>query len=195
MTLPPIVIVPDLRDGARAWQRVANLARHFASDVVAVEPVGDTLAADVGRVRDALAAAAEPPVVLAHGYGALLATLATTSRNASALIFVAGYMLDYGETIFDAIGGPANAISRTPADAVGWRTLPTTYVVCAGDRSISATVQRRLALTRATTIVELEAGDQPFRTHAEALVQILHEDLVAVRGGELHAALALVRSA
>ncbi len=84
MTLPPIVIIPDVRDGARAWQRVANLARHFAGDVVAVQPAGDTLADDVKRVRDALVAAAEPPVVLAHGSGALLATLAATHHNASA---------------------------------------------------------------------------------------------------------------
>jgi len=195
MTLPPIVIIPDMRDGARAWQRVANLARHFAGDVVAVEPAGDTLAEDVQRVRDALVAAAEPPVVLAHGSGALLATLAATQHNASALIFVAGYMLDYGETIVNTLGGPANARTRTPVDTVGWRTLATTYIVCAADRTISAAVQRRLALSRATTIVELEAGDQPFRTHAEALVQVLHEDLVALRGGELKAALALVRSA
>lgn len=195
MRQPPIVIVPDLRDGARAWQRVANLAQHFSADVVAVEPAGDSLAADVQRVREALVAAAEPPLVLAHGYGALLATIATTSLNACGLIFVAGYMLDYGETIFDVIGGKASAIGRTPVDSVGWRALPTTYVVCAGDRAISAPVQRRLALTRATTIVELEADDQPFRTHAEAIVQVLHEDLVAVRGGELPAALALVRSA
>lgn len=195
MTQPPIVIVPDLRDGARAWQRVANLAQHFSADVVAVQPAGDALAADAQRVRDALVAAAEPPIVLAHGYGALLATLATTSRNASGLIFVAGYMLDYGETIFDIVGGPPSAINRTPVDSVGWRALPTTYVVCTADRTISAAVQRRLALTRAATFIELEAGDQPFRTHAEALVQILHEDLVAVRGGELPAALSLVRSA
>jgi hypothetical protein len=195
MTQPPIVIVPDLRDGARAWGRVANLAQHFSADVVAVEPAGDSLAGDTQRVRDALVAAAEPPIVLAHGYGALLASLATTSRTASGLIFIAGYMLDYGETIFDVIGGKPSAIGRTPVDAVGWRALPTTYVVCAGDRTISAPIQRRLALTRATTFVELDAGDQPFRTHAEALVQVLHEDLVAVRGGELPAALALVRSA
>ncbi len=104
-------------------------------------------------------------------------------------------MLDYGETIVNTLGGPANPRTRTPVDTVGWRTLATTYVVCAADRTISAAVQRRLALTRATTIVELEAGDQPFRTHAEALVQVLHEDLVALRGGELNPALALVRSA
>lgn len=195
MTLPPVIIVPDPRDGARPWQRVANLAQHFTTDIVAVEPNAESLAADVQRVRDALAAAAEPPVVIAHGYGALLATLAATRHNAAHLIFVAGYMLDYGETIYDVVGGPATALSRTPVDSVGWRTLSTTYVVCPADRILSLAVQRRLALTRATTIVDLEAGEQPFRTHAEALVQVLHEDLVAVRGGELHAALALVRTA
>lgn len=195
MTLPPVVIVPEPRDGARAWKRVANLARRFAGDVVAVEPAGTSLAADIALVRDALVTASEPPLVLAHGYGALLATLAATHRNAAHFVFVAGYMLDYGETIYDVAGGPATAVSRTPVDSVGWRTLATTFVVCTGDRTFSPAVQQRLALTRATTLVEVDAGEQPFRTHAEALVQVLHEDLVAIRGGELSAALALVRSA
>ena len=194
MTLPPVVILPQPRDGARAWQRVANLAQQVASDVVAVEPAGTSLAADVQLVRDALSDAAEPPVVLAHGYGALLATLAATRRNAAHVIFVAGYMLDYGETIYDVVGGPSTAVSRTPVESVGWRTLPTTYVVCNADRTLSLAVQQRLALTRATTLVELDAGDQPFRTHAEALVQVLNEELVALRGGELSPALTLVRS-
>lgn len=195
MTLPPVVIVPDLADGARAWQRFANLSAHFAPDVVAIEPVGDSLAADAQRVRAVLEAASEPPIVLAHGYGALVATCAADRRNASLLIFVAGYMLDYGETIYDVVGGPATALSTTPVDAVGWRALPVTYVVCSNDRRIAATVQERLAHHRATTIVELDAAEQPYRTHAEALAQILHEELVAVRGGQLHAALRLVKTA
>lgn len=195
LPLPPVVIIPDVRDGPRAWQRVANLARQIASDVVAVEPTGTSLGVDAQRVHAALAAATEPPVVLAHGYGALLATLAARHRNAAHLLFVAGYMLDYGETIFDVIGGPSTAVSRTPVDMVGWRTLPTTYVICGADRTFSPAVQQRLALTRATTLLELDAGDQPYRTHVEALVQVLHEELVAVRGGELPAALTLVRTA
>jgi len=194
MTLPPVVIIPQPRDGARAWQRVANLAQQVAGDVVAVEPSGTALGADVQLVRAALSAAAEPPLILAHGYGALLATLAATHRNAAHFVFVAGYMLDYGETIYDVIGGPSTAVSRTPVDTVGWRTLPTTYVICSTDRTHAPAIQQRLALTRATTLVELDAGDQPFRTHVEALVQVLHEELVALRGGELTPALTLVRS-
>jgi hypothetical protein len=195
MKLPPLVIVPDLGDGAASWRRVANLVQHFAADVVAVELSGDSLAADVQRLAETLAAASEPPVVIAHGYGALVATVATTRRNASQLIFVAGYMLDYGETIYGVGGGPPTPLMKSPVESVGWRALPTTYVVCNGDRRIAPAVQRQLALTRATTIVELDAGEQPARTHAEAMAQILHEDLVAVRGGQLHAALALVKSA
>lgn len=195
MTLPPAIIVPDLHDGARAWQRVANLIRFFTPDVAAVEPVGDSLEADVGRVRTALAGASEPPVVLAHGYGALLAGVAATRRNTGHLVLVAGWMLDYGETIFEVVGGPESTLATTPVELVGWRAVPATYVVATGARRITATVQRQLAATRATTIVEIDAGDQPYKTHAEALAQIVHEDLLAVRGGQIHAALRLVESA
>ena len=195
MTLPPVVIIPDLREGAGAWRRVANLVQHFASDVVAIELTGATLAADAERVAATLAASSEPPVILAHGYGALVATVAATRSNASQLIFVAGAMLDYGETMYEVTGGPATPLSTSRVESVGWRAVPTTYVICSGDRRIAAAVQQQFALARAATFVELDAGEAPARTHAEALAQIVHEDLVAVRGGQLHAALALVKSA
>jgi hypothetical protein len=194
MKLPPVVIVPDLH-GARNWQRVANLVTRFAGDVVAVELSGDSLEADAARVRAALEAASEPPLVLAHGYGALAVTLAANRRNARQLIFVAGYMLDYGETIFNVVGGPATPLTTTPVERVAWRALPTTYVVCTAGRHLAPVVQERLAQTQATTIVALDAGDQPYRTHAEALAQVLHEDLLALAGGQLHAALDLVKTA
>ena len=195
MTLPPVVIVPDVGDSARDWQRFANLSAHFTPDVVAIEPLGDSLAADAERVRAAIEAAVEPPIVMAHGYGALAATVAANRRNTSLLIFVAGYMLDYGETIYDVVGGPSTSLTTTRVDTVGWRAIPTTYVVCRNDRRIARTVQEQLANHRATTIVELDAGEQPFRSHSEALAQILHEELVAVRGGQLHAALRVVKTA
>ena len=133
--------------------------------------------------------------MVAHGDGAVPATGAANSRNACHLMFVAGYMLDYGETIFDVAGGPSTPLTTTRVGAVGWRALPTTYVVSAGDRRLSAVVQERLAYTRATTIVSLDVGDQLQSTHAEALAQILNEDLLALRGTPLHAELALVRTA
>lgn len=193
--VPPVVIIPDLGDGAQSWRRVANLVQHFAPGVVAVELAGATLTADVALVTATLAAASEPPVIIAHGYGALVATVAARGSNASQLIFVAGAMLDYGETIYDVIGGPSTPLTRARVGAVGWRAVPTTYVICSGDRRIAPAVQQQFALSRATTFVELDAGESPARTHAEALAQIVHEDLVALRGGQLDAALALVKSA
>jgi pimeloyl-ACP methyl ester carboxylesterase len=186
MKVPPVVIVPDLGDGARSWQQVANLITGFAADVVAVEPAGDSLEADAARVRAALDAASEPPVVIAHGYGALAASLAANRRNVRQLIFVAGYMLDYGETIFEVVGGPATALSTTPVEHVAWRAVPTTYIMLKAARRIAPVVQERLAQTHATTIVTLDAGDHPYRTHAAVLAQVLYEDLLSVSGAPLH---------
>jgi pimeloyl-ACP methyl ester carboxylesterase len=195
IALPPVVIVPELADGTQSWQRIAHLALRSMRDVVTVQPVGDSIAADARRVRAALDDEAEPPVVLAHGYGALVASAAAEPRNAAHLIAVAGYLLDYGERIVEVVGGPESPLTTTPVDSVGWRAVPVTYVTCGNDPRVAPAVQLRLAQLRATTFVQTDAGAQPQRTHAEILTALLREELEAVRGSRLEVALALLRSA
>ena len=55
-------------------------------------------------------------------------------------------------------------------DEVGWRTIPSTYVVCTEDRSILPDAQRRWAKERATEVVEWPTDHCP---------QVSHPDLVA----------------
>lgn len=59
-----------------------------------------------------------------------------------------------------------------PAPPPLWKSVPSTYVVCANDRAFHPDLQRRLA-TRATAVVELDVGHSPFVSHPETLGAIL----------------------
>ena len=61
-----------------------------------------------------------------------------------------------------------------PATSPLWRSVPSTYVVCAHDRAFHPDLQRRLA-ARATYAVELQSGHAPFISHPDAVADILAE--------------------
>jgi pimeloyl-ACP methyl ester carboxylesterase len=60
-----------------------------------------------------------------------------------------------------AMGGGAT----TTVSAVGWRSIPSTYVVCSEDRSLQPDAQRRWAAERATEWIELPCDHCPQVSH------------------------------
>ena len=62
-------------------------------------------------------------------------------------------------------------------DAVAaWRTIPTTYVVCAEDRMIHPDTQREMAAAAGAEVLEWPSGHSPFLSHPDLVA-----DLVARR--------------
>lgn len=53
------------------------------------------------------------------------------------------------------------AVLQEPVQAAAWQQLPSTYLVCTGDRGTPAAAQREFA-RRAGNVVELDAGHHPF---------------------------------
>ncbi|OLF09581.1 alpha/beta hydrolase [Actinophytocola xanthii] len=53
-----------------------------------------------------------------------------------------------------------------------WRTIPSTYVVCAEDRAIAPGVQRRMGAA-VGEVVELRSGHSPFLSHPVAVADLL----------------------
>lgn len=84
----------------------------------------------------------------------------------------------------------AEALTRTtrqsqtafgqPVRRVAWREVPSTFVVCAEDRAITAADQRVHA-AKATRIVELACGHHPFLSQPETLAQIIADAASTVR--------------
>ena len=52
-------------------------------------------------------------------------------------------------------------VTAEPVSAAAWRTVPSTYVVCADDRGTPAASQRQFALA-ADSVVEMATGHHPF---------------------------------
>ncbi len=59
-----------------------------------------------------------------------------------------------------------------PVRAAAWKQVPSTYVVCAGDRGTPAHRQREFA-QRATRVVELDTGHHPFLARPQAVADVV----------------------
>jgi pimeloyl-ACP methyl ester carboxylesterase len=69
--------------------------------------------------------------------------------------------------------GPHPAIAlQQPIPVAAWRTVPSTYVVCADDRAIAPWIQRALA-ARATHSVEWPTSHSPFLSQPDLVVDLL----------------------
>lgn len=66
----------------------------------------------------------------------------------------------------------STATSTQTVSTVGWRKIPTTYVLCTLDRALPLVVQRRLA-ERAEETVELPTSHSPFLSRPEAVADLL----------------------
>lgn len=60
------------------------------------------------------------------------------------------------------------AVLGQPVRAAAWRDVPSTYLVCAGDRGTPAERQREFA-ARAGDVVEIDAGHHPFLSRPGAV--------------------------
>ncbi|MFD4249665.1 alpha/beta hydrolase [Amycolatopsis thermoflava] len=70
---------------------------------------------------------------------------------------------------------PQTAAAFTqPVRAAAWRSLPSTYVVCADDPATPPEVQREQA-KRAGTVVEMACGHHPFLTRPAELAAVLRQ--------------------
>jgi pimeloyl-ACP methyl ester carboxylesterase len=64
------------------------------------------------------------------------------------------------------------AVLEQPVQSAAWRHVPSTYLVCAEDRGTPAELQREFA-TRASSVVELDAGHHPFLSQPAAVVDVI----------------------
>jgi pimeloyl-ACP methyl ester carboxylesterase len=70
------------------------------------------------------------------------------------------------------LGPQPMATLGQPIRTATWRTIPSTYVVCTEDRSITVDAQRVMA-ARCRHVVELDASHSPFLSRPDAVADIL----------------------
>ena len=73
------------------------------------------------------------------------------------------------------------AVVETDAVAA-WRTIPTTYVVCAEDRMIHPDTQRDMAAAAGAEVIEWSSSHSPFLSHPGLVADLVAERAGAVSG-------------
>ena len=97
---PNIVLVHGAWADGSCWSDVIERLQADGYKVTAPQLPENSLADDVARVRLVLSRQSGPTVLAAHSYGGqVITSLGTDAPNVVALVYIAGFALDEGESI------------------------------------------------------------------------------------------------
>jgi pimeloyl-ACP methyl ester carboxylesterase len=96
----------------------------------------------------------------------------TVRRDALAETFLQDCGPEIQRAAADRTARQSVAVLGQPVRSVAWRDVPSTYLVCAGDRGTPAAAQRAFA-GRAGGVVELDAGHHPFLSQPAAVRDLI----------------------
>ena len=91
-------------DGS-GWQGVYEQLTKDGHSVSVVQNPTLSLADDVAVTKRAIDAASEPVILVGHSYGGAVVTEAGTHPKVAALVYIAAFMPDQGESVNTLIGG------------------------------------------------------------------------------------------
>lgn len=91
-------------DGS-GWRGVYDQLRKDGYSVAVVQNPTLSLADDVAATRRVIDAQSEPVILVGHSYGGAVITEAGTHPNVAALVYIAAFVPDKGESVNTLIGG------------------------------------------------------------------------------------------
>jgi pimeloyl-ACP methyl ester carboxylesterase len=94
-----IVIVHDAFTNGSDWRVVFDILSHKGYNVAVIEEPLTTLDEDVSATRDAIVKANGPVVLVGNGYGGSVITVAGMRPKVKALVYVAAFQPDVGESV------------------------------------------------------------------------------------------------
>jgi pimeloyl-ACP methyl ester carboxylesterase len=124
---PDIVLVHGAWADGSCWSAVIERLQARGHTVTAPQFPETSLADDVARLRHVLRRQSGPTVVAGHSYGGQIATaLGTDAPNVAALVYVAAFGLDQGESLGALLGGgpPPPALAHLIIDEKAFAWLP-----------------------------------------------------------------------
>jgi pimeloyl-ACP methyl ester carboxylesterase len=122
-----IVLVHGAWADGSSWRGVIGRLQQAGHNVTAPQFPLNTLPDNVARLRQVLALQDGPTVLAGHSYGGQIMTaLGTDAPNVVALVYVAGFGLDQGESIGALLGQgePTPAVAHIRVDDQGFAWLP-----------------------------------------------------------------------
>lgn len=119
-----VVLVHGAWADGSSWSRVIPLLQKKGLNVVAAQLPLTSIDADVGVTKNLLTALTGPVVLVGHSYGGVVVSGAANGMpNVKALVYIAAFALDEGESI-EGLGkqgpAPAGAAAVRPPDANGF---------------------------------------------------------------------------
>jgi pimeloyl-ACP methyl ester carboxylesterase len=127
-TRPNIVLVHGAWADGSSWSGVIERLQGAGYKVTAPQFAMGPIANDVARLRTVLSMQDGPTVVAGHSYGGQIMTaLGADAPNAVALVYIAAFGLDKGESIgalLAAGGPPTPALAHLVIDKAGFAWLP-----------------------------------------------------------------------
>ena len=125
--LPNIVLVHGAWADGSCWSDVIERLQADGYKVTAPQLPESSLADDVARVRLVLNRQSGPTVLAAHSYGGqVITSLGTDAPNVVALVYIAGFGLDEGESIGGLLqqGPPPPGVANIDVDSDGAGWIP-----------------------------------------------------------------------
>lgn len=98
MTAKSVILVHGAWADGSSWTKVISLLRAQGQAVTAIQMPLSSFADDVGALRRALALAEGPVVLAGHSYGGAVITEAGLDERVSALVYIAAFAPDAGES-------------------------------------------------------------------------------------------------
>ena len=124
---PNIVLVHGAWADGSCWSAVIRALQAKGHSVSAPQFPETSLAADVARLRQVLRRIGGPTVVAGHSYGGQIMTaLGDDAPNVAALVYIAAFGLEQGESLGGLLGGgpPSPALAHLIVDEQGFGWLP-----------------------------------------------------------------------
>jgi pimeloyl-ACP methyl ester carboxylesterase len=124
-TAKSVVLVHGAFADGSGWTRVIAILQGKGLRVVSVQNPLTSLADDVAHTRRALAAVTGPVVLVGHSWGGAVITEGGVNEKVSALVYVAAFAPDAGESANDSLKEypPSRGLSHLSVDAEGFATL------------------------------------------------------------------------
>jgi len=122
-----IVLVHGAWADGSSWRSVIQRLQEDGYNVTAPQFPLTTMADNLARLREVLAAQNGPTIVVGHSYGGQIITaLGTDAPNVVGLVYIAAFGLDQGETIGGLLsqGPPTPALAHLRIDTRGFGWLP-----------------------------------------------------------------------
>jgi pimeloyl-ACP methyl ester carboxylesterase len=124
---PNIVLVHGAWADGSCWSTVIESLQSRGYTVTAPQFPETSLDDDVARLRHVLSRQSGPTVVVGHSYGGeIMTTLGEDTPNATALVYIAAFGLDEGESLGALLGAgpPTPALANLIIDDLGFAYIP-----------------------------------------------------------------------